>query len=266
MKKLLLLMLVCWSGFASAQQLYFLQDNNGQFYTINTTTGAATLVATISAVTSNTIGLTESPTPGVLYGTTYTQLISFNVNGTGVTTIGPSSAEALGWCITANVLYGAINGNFFSINPTTGAQTPLTGPGADVEGLACDHPNNVLYGIVRNTGVLMRYTPGTDTWATVGNTGIAFLDPGLAMDVGAGVLYAVNATNGSIYSINPTTAAATLVGSMGIGNVGGGLAFTGGSAPVAAPSGIPASSPASLAAMMLACVLLGAWALRRRHG
>ncbi len=264
MKKLLLIVLMFLSGIASAQQLYFLQDNNGQFYSVNTATGAATLIATIAAVTSNTIGLSESPNPNVLYGTTYTNLISFNTDGTGVTNIGPSAAESLGWCIPTNILYGAINGSFFSVNPATGAQSALTSPGADVEGLACDHPNNVLYGLVRTTGALMRYTPATDTWSLVGNTGLPSLDVGLAMDTVAHVLYAVDATNGSLYRIDPSTAAATLVGPMGIGNVGGGLAFTYVAAP-AAPAGVPTLSPAALATLALALVLLGVYATRRRR-
>jgi hypothetical protein len=252
---------------ASAQTLYYLRDNTGQFYTVNTSTAAPTLVATISAVTSNTIGFTESPTPGILFGTTWTQLISFNADGTNVQTIGSSNAEALGWCTQANVLYGSINGSFFSINPATGAQSPLASPpgGDDVEGLACDHANNVLYGVASGSGTLYRYTPGTESWATVGSTGLSPDSLGLAYDPGANVLYLLNGNTGDLYRVSPSTAAATLIGNLGLGAVGGGLAFAGASAPPASAQPVPTLSESLLFVLMAATLLLGLGALRRRR-
>ena len=260
------LILVCVSGIASAQ-LYYLRDNTGQLYSLNTSTGAATLVATIAAVTSNTIGATESPTPGVLYGSTYQNLVSFRTDGTNVTVIGPinggSGAEGLAFCIPSGILYASINGTFFTVNPATGALVSnLAAPpgGADVEGLACDHTTNLVYGMSGFSGPkgnLYVYTPGTNTWALIGNAGVLFLENGLAFDTAKRVLYALGSQDGNLYSINPSTAAATLIGPTGLGPVGGGLAMI----PAVGP--IPTLSPAALAVLLVVLGLFGAYFVRR---
>ncbi len=273
MRRFLVYVLLLWSPVAFAQ-LFFVEDNTGQFYSVNTSTGAATLVATIAGITSNTIGATESPNPNVLFASSYQDLVSFNVNGTGATTlgtitgagIGQNGAEGLTYCINANVLYGIINTNFFTINPATGARiVALASTTADVEGLACDHSANIVYGLASAAGAaLYRYVPGTNTWSLVGSTGLDTSGVGLAFDPAAGVLYAVDGNSGNIYRINPATAVATLVGSMGIGAVGGGLAFIPGAAPVVA-SGIPALSEWVLAGLVVALGTLGIFAIRRRR-
>lgn len=269
MRRLLGFALLLWSSVSFAQ-LYFVADNTGQFYTVNTTTGAATLVATIANVTSNTIGATESPNPNVLFASTYTDLVSFNVNGTGATALGPISgagiaqtgAEALTYCNNANLLYGLINNNFFTINPVTGARiVALASPGADVEGLACNHAANVVYGLASGSGVLYSYAPGTNTWTTVGPTGLTPDSVGLAYDPNAAVLYSVDGSAGNIYRINPATAAATLVGSLGIGAVGGGLAFV--SAAVAVATPVPTISDFAL---VLLGLLIAGVAFRQFRG
>jgi len=262
MRRMLGLLLLLWSTVSFAQ-LYFVRDNSGQIYTINTTTGAATSVATVAAITSSTIGATESPNPNVLFASTYTDLVSFNVDGTGATSLGPISgagiaqtgAEALGFCNTANVLYGLINGNFFTINPATGARiVALAAPGDDVEGLACNHAANVLYGIGRTTGTLYSYAPATNTWTTVGSTGLSPTDPGLAYDPVTAVLYTIDGGTGNIYRINPATAASTLVGPTGLGGVGGGLAFTSAAAPAA---NVPVPTLGEYALVLLTLLVAG---------
>lgn len=262
---------LCWCGMASAQvsQLYFLRDTSGQLYNINTSTGAATLVGTVPAVTGSTIGLTESPNAGLLYGSSFQNLVSFNLTGGSPTVIGPlphGGAEGLAWCIPANVLYGIINSVFYSINPATGALVAdLASPGADAEGLACDHPHNVVYGLAGfggPRGNLYRYTPSSNTWALVGNTGILFNLNGLAMDTNAGVLYAMGSQDGNLYRIDPNTAATTMVGATGLGTgVGGGMAFL--FAPVT-NAAIPTLDAWGLGALVLLLGAASLMALRRR--
>jgi hypothetical protein len=262
---------LCWSGLASAQ-LYFLRDDTGQLYSVSTATGAATLVGTVTAVTSDTIGLTESPNPGVLYGSTYQNLVSFNLTGGAATVIGAlphGGAEGLAWCIPANVLYGIINGAFYSINPATGglvADLASPGPGADAEGLACDHPHNVVYGLAGDGGPmgnLYRYTPSSNTWVLVGNTGILFDLNGLAMDTNAGLLYAMGSQDGNLYRINPQTAATTVVGPTGLGpGVGGGMGFIYNANPVNVS--IPTLSTWTLAVLALFLAAGSMLVLRRR--
>jgi len=267
MRRIAVALLLLSTATVASAQLYFLRDNTGQLYSLSTSTGAATQVAIISAVTSNTIGATESPTPGLMYGSTYQNLVSFRTDGTNMHVIGPinggGGAEGLAFCIPSGILYASINGTFFTINPSTGALvTNLAAPlgGADVEGLACDHTHNIVYGMSGFSGPkgdLYRYTPGTDTWAFVGNAGVPFLENGLAYDTAKGVLYALGSQDGNLYSINPVTAAATVIGPTGLGPVGGGLAMF----PVLAP--IPTLSLGALAGLLLAIGLLSAYMLKR---
>ena len=252
---------------SAVAQLYFLQDGNGSYYRLDTTTGAATLVTTIPLVTSSTIGLTEGPA-GFMYATTWTNLISFHSDGTVPTTIGPSGAEGLAYCIPSGILYGSINGAFFTVNQTTGAQSALASPpgNADVEGLACDHKNNVVYGLAGNGGPkgnLYRYTPGTDSWALVGNTGVLFDLDGLAMDANAGVLYGLGVQDGNLYRINPLTAASSVVGPTGLGAVGGGLGFV----PIAqAQVPVPTLSDAMMLLLAAALAAIAAFTFMRQRG
>ncbi len=274
MRKVLGCLLLLWSSVSFAQ-LYFVRDNTGQLYTVNTSTGAATLVAALPGFLSSTFGATESPNPGIMYASSFRNLVSFNVNGTGATTIGPISgagitstgAEALAFCNNANVLYGALNGAFFSINPATGARiAALASPpaNADVEGLACDHSANKVFGLVRSTGVLYSYSPGTNTWTLVGTSGVTSLDnnPGLAFDPANGVLYALDGASGNLYRIVPATAATTLVGSLGLGTgIGGGLGFVGAAAP---PAPVPSDNLLALAMLALGLSACGLRQLRGR--
>ncbi len=264
------LLVVASCGPVFAQTLYFLEDDTGRFYSLNTSTGAATQIGTISAVTSDTIGLTESPDPQVLYATTWTRLIHFNVDGSNVVDVGPSPAEGLAWCINTNVLYGALNGNFFSIDPATGVQTPLASPPTyeedpeDVEGLACIHSANQVYGVGRTSGNLVRYDAASNTWASIGATGVALIDPGLAYDPAANVLYMLDGGTGNLYRVNPATAVATLIGPTGLGDAGGGLAFTTARIlpPATTSTPIPMVGTWALAALLLGLLGAGLFTLR----
>lgn len=261
MKKFLYALGLALALFAQSAnaQLYFLEDTNGNYYSVNPATGAATLITTIGLVTSSTIGLSEGP-GGTMFASTWTDLISFNADGTGAVTIGPSTAEAMAWCSGSNILYSGINGAFSSVNQATGVKTALAAPAGDVEGLACDNVNNLVYGLeANNPANLYRYTPGTNSWALVGNTGLNVNAPGLAMDSASGILYAV--TGGNLYRISPTTAVATLVGPTGVAS-GGGLAFAG------AAAGATAVPTLSEWGMMVLSILLAVAAyltLRRRR-
>ncbi|MEM9045258.1 MAG: hypothetical protein AAGC81_11215 [Pseudomonadota bacterium] len=118
---------------------------------------------------------------------------------------------------------GAINGEFFEIDQSNFTNfTALSGPGGDVEGLAFGG-SGTIFGL-EDGGDLLSYDIGTDTWSTIGNTGIDFDQIGLAFASDLGVLFAVGNQDSNLYSINPLTAASTLIGDTGIGS-GGGLAY-----------------------------------------
>lgn len=258
-KKLLLSImtgLALYSTNANAE-LFFSQDGNGNgLFELNTSTGAATLVgAGISGVTSSTVGLAPSSDPTILFGSTPGNIVEIQADGSGTNTLGSNTEEALAYCASNNTLYAALNGVFSSINPADGTQiAALAPPGFDVEGLACNDATNTVYGIgAFGATNLVAYDIGTNTWSTIGDTGIDWGNPGLAFDPGANILYAIRDSDDSLYSINPTTAVATLIGPLGI-DATGGLAFTGASSSTEA---IPTLSFWGILATIFGLGLLG---------
>lgn len=250
-----LAVLLLSAGAASGQGvLYFSEDSNANgLYILDTTTGAATNVGA-SGVGGATVGLTESPSPTLLYGSMPFGFLHINTDGSGASMFGTTGIEGLATDPTTGTVYGVINESFFTVDPATGAiLTNLASPVDDVEGLAWG--NGGVYGIVgfgSSDTNLYFYNPGTNAWSVVASTGIDWDEVGLAYDPGANLLYAKGLQDSNLYSINPATGATTLIGDTGIA-AGGGLAFVGASAPQA--GAIPALDAVGLAALALA--LLG---------
>lgn len=221
-------------GDVSAQQtpptvptLYFSRDDNSELYVLDVNTAAATLVGQ-TGVTSDTVGLSESPDPGQLYGSTWEDLSVINADGSGFATAGTDDldAEGLAYDPVNNILYKILNTNFATADQTTGATIDdLADPPADSEGLAWRGTNGKVYAWGNGTNDdLYVYTPGTDSWALVGSSDVPTSDSaGLAWDSINDVFYGI-AGDGNLYRIDPDTAAATLIGDTGLDS-GGGLAF-----------------------------------------
>lgn len=209
--------------------LYFSQDSNANgLYRLNVTTGAGTLVgAGATSVNGSTVGLSEGPNQDLLYGSKPSGILHIAADGSGATTLGAEVMEALAYNPRNGVTYAALNGVFFTVNTATGTKiNNLAAPGFDVEGLAADPMNNVIYGIGDGTN-LVKFDVGLGSWSVVGNTGLTWDNAGLAYDPIGGYLYAVSTTTGAnLYLINPATAVPSLVGPTGIaGSSSGGLAF-----------------------------------------
>lgn len=266
MKLALVAAALAWWASPAAAQLYFSQDNTGDLFRINTTTGQATLVGSnATGVTSNTVGLAESASAGVLQGSTWTDLSRINSDGSGFTNVGAISgafdgAEGMAYDPVNNVLYASINGSFGTVNQATAVSSALAGPGNDVEGLAWapGGTNGLIYGINRDNGLLQVYDIAGNAWTTVGDTGITWLDPGLAYDPGADVLYAIGDPNtDNLYRIDRFTAAATSIGALNLpgGTDGGGLAFI---------SAVPEPTTVALVAIGMAGGAVSAWRGRSR--
>jgi hypothetical protein len=223
--KMSIVVALLFAASSAEAQLYFSRDDNSQLYRLDTTTAAATFVGTTGTF-SNTVGLTESNDPNILYGSTWTDLSRINISAGTHTIVGSISggAEGFAWDPTTSKLYGYINHDFFTLNPATAARTAtLAGTPAEVEGIAWR--NGFIYGLGGSNSNLYRYSIAGNSWSVVGDTGLAGADfTGLAYDPANDVLYAKNAGIGNLYRINPTNAAATLIGNTGIPE-GGGLAF-----------------------------------------
>lgn len=214
--------------------LYFSEDHNSSgLYTLNTSTGAATSVGA-SGVTSATVGLAPSGSAGLLYGSKWLGLLHINADGTGAVDVGGVGIEGLAYD-PSGVLYGAINGDFFTVNAANGAKiTGLALPGLDVEGLAWT--SGVVYGLA-DGGTLLRYDIGVNSWTTIGSTGTNFDQIGLAYNAQAGVLYAKGDQDSYLYGIDPSTANTWRIGDTGIAE-GGGLAYVGDGDVIPAPGAI----------------------------
>ena len=241
------LLCAAWSLVAatSSAQLYFSRDDFGQLYRINTSTAATTFVE-ITGADGDTIGLTETNDPNILYGSTYTKLVRLNIAAgthTFVGTISGAGAEGLAWDHNTNELYGYINFDFFKLDPLTAVHTAtLTGPPAEVEGLAWR--NGFIYGLGGTNANLYRYSIAANSWSLVGDTQLGSVDStGLAWDPIKDVFYEKSINDRDLYQIDPITAHATLIGSTGFLE-GGGLAF------------VSVPEPSTLSLCLVGCLLI----------
>ena len=133
--------------------------------------------------------------------------------------------EGMAFDDATGTLYAAADGEFFTVNPITGARlVTLPAPGMDVEALACSSEKGLIFGLVGGSvGTLLMYNIGHETWSPVGPTG-DFVSPGLAWDPGPAVLYAVSEKYSELFGIDPDTGHTNPIGDTGINN-GGGLAY-----------------------------------------
>ncbi|HEY7107721.1 MAG TPA: hypothetical protein VH986_15070 [Acidimicrobiia bacterium] len=208
--------------------LYFSIDDNGLLYRIDVNTAQPTLVGN-TGVTSNTVGLAPTADPSKLVGSTWQDITVINADGSGFNAASDNlmQAEGLAYDSAHGVLYKIINNQFSVADQTTGATvTTLTPPGEDLEGIDWRGTDGKVYGFGADSDQLFAYTPGTDSWAVVGHTGIPpEVGAGLAWDPGNDVLFGISGS-GILYRIDPTTAATVEIGDTGLG-AGGGLAFIG---------------------------------------
>ncbi len=229
-------------------------------YTIDSTTGVATLQVTLTGtVGTSLVGLEYLN--GVFYGTDVFDGNSFTFGSidptTGAYTVINDQAGSLNWHALAgdadvNLLYTVDqdDGNQLKSVTTGGVVTAIGGSGGpDMRGLAFDNDSDILYGIDGN-GSLYTIDTGTGISALVGSTGVPGGQPGLAYDDLADILYLNDGAGQSLYTVDTTTGAATLVGGNAAGAVIDGLAF------------VPVPEPTSLGLILGGVAFAG---LRRRR-
>ena len=218
------------TGSAMAQQgLYFSEDYNSDgLYSLSTTTGAATHLGS-SGVTSATVGLAPTESMTELFGSSWTRLHRMRTDGSGYADLGEAYAEALGYDSTTDTLYGMLNSSFFTLDPLGGGQvSSLPNPtGLDFEGLAFDEGRDVLWaipGYADSDTWVWTYTPSTQTWTEVYDTGVDWIECGLAYNPFDDVLYAKSSGDATLYQIDLGTGLTSRIGSTGL-TTGGGLAY-----------------------------------------
>ncbi len=200
---------------------------DGNLYSINISTGAATLIGPLGI--DEIQGLAVHPSSNELYG-----IVLGSVAST-LYRLAPSYGDALMKATVpvgnlrsiafsdAGILYGATtSGQFYEIDHETGAANLLgTAPGIIYSGLSQSPTSGLFYGSVR--GVVGRdriflVNPANGDTTLLGNTGDSQVTPSLAFAPN-GVLYGlkgVGATENSLITIDTLTAAGTVVGLSGV--------------------------------------------------
>ncbi len=194
-------------GLASAGQaaiMYASDDNADEIYIIDLATGQGTLVGSSLEDMSFT-GLAYDSSTGTMYVSDVTDPLC------EMLAAGPRDANAAA---------GAPEGSCWglgTVDLTTG-EVVFIGSHVvtdDIQGLAYDSTDDVLYGSDTDNGTLDEIDRATGEATIVGSFGIQESIRALAFDRATGTLFGVDYT--SLYRIDRTTGAATLVGSLGIG-------------------------------------------------
>jgi hypothetical protein len=229
---------------AARAQLYGLSgpgSGTGQLYTIDTTTGVATLAANLSGPPSTfpALGGLDFYTnalyaTGVFVGAGNPYFGTINTS-TGVFTPivqqDQSNWQGLASNTSAGVFYTVGENNLpyvlKSVTPL-GIVTDIGPTAAFGGGLAYDNVNGILYASGDNGGgnaALFTINTSTGAATAIGNMGLPSNPVGLAYDPSANALYLNDGTTNNLYRVSTSTGAATLIGSNGVSAAIGSLGF-----------------------------------------
>ncbi len=256
---------------ADASILWISDDNQniGQVDTVAHNVVANSVHNTHTSLTDIAFGST-----GIMFGTTFTALVSINPTTGGVTGQGNYSGESgmnalLG---TSTGLLGAsfTNNNVYNINPTNAALSLFTTAPNTSSGDLAIH-SGVLYGLGNSGGAnTLNTLSGTHTAATlhVGSAGGPTLNNVFGLADDGTTLFAVAGTE--VYSVNPTTAVMTALfdwstaeNGQNLGSdTGAAFVIEGTIAPPPPPNGAP--EPTTLALLGVGLLGLGFVQGRRR--
>lgn len=208
---------------AQATTGYLVDSNSDQLFTVDLTTGAATLIAS----TFNN-GL---DTPADLSWRSATnELWTIDLAGGEVGTIDVSSGaftpvyqtnlsgwQGMAWDETTQLFYLANqSGSNYKLDPATGVTTLLGSAGFGLlTSLDTDAAGN-LFGVDFSTGSLVSIDKITGA-GTLISTCLTTNIQGLGIDQVTGTWYGASTANSSLYSIDSVTGVSTLIGAHGAG-------------------------------------------------
>ena len=178
------------TGLAYDRQLDILwgaANGNDSLYTINYTTGVATLVGAFNPGHDVTLpGLEFDNSTGALYMTS------------------------------------ALAGTFYSVNKSTGQATLIGTHGITGSTSMGYHSNsNVMYAINTSTDSLYTMNRGTGAMTLIGAMAGTILPNSLAFNHDTNIMYMTDTSTDSLYTLNLATGAPTLIGSTSVGNLQG---------------------------------------------
>lgn len=221
--------LLCAAFLASSAraQLYAV-DSSRAFYQIDMTTGAATLLGTVSANASTTAGLAYNPGNHTIYLTSsgndslYTlDLTTFTATLVGAYGDAAIVMHGLEFDDATGLLYGVSshNNGLYTISTTTGLATLI-----GTSGLTSF--TNIGYNSLTNQ--MFATNSGTDSFYSMNitNGSTTLIGPlvgptnpnGLAFNRDNGLMYMVDNNTDNLYTIDMATGAATVIGSTGSHN------------------------------------------------
>tara|TARA_B100001123_G_C15112853_1_gene948168 strand:+ start:168 stop:1004 length:837 start_codon:yes stop_codon:yes gene_type:complete len=222
MKKIFFIFVCLFVCNAQAGLIGLASGSPGKLFSIDETTGAATVIVSVDAICVGYAGATFLN--GSLYGSGICDLNTYTTSAIGTIDIstgdysfvndmdGSSGWHGLATDENAGLIYAIdiFDGNTLKSMTSTGLVTSIgSGAGIDGRGMAYDDFNDILYAADLGGGLYTVDTLlGTSTF--IGNMGISTTTIGLAFDETTGVLYANEGAN--LYSVDTVSGLATLIG------------------------------------------------------
>jgi hypothetical protein len=265
--------LLAFPALAEAQVLYGATGGNApsNLYSINTTTGAATVIGPTG---QGLTGLALHPTTNVMYGVTTTFagcarcLVTINLATGASTPIGPLGFTIAEIAFRADgTLYGwsETNDVMAIINIATGAAVEI-GPGTNSAGDGLVFSGGLLYLMPSgDSGSYYTVDPTTGVVTLVGTlsgSAVGGAVSAATTQPGTGTVFiAINGGGGQVGRVDLATGVITLIGAAvnGIDALEFGPATS-----AAAPANVPTLSQWTLLLLMLSLALLGSRSLRRK--